>query len=332
MRRRVPDVRHCPAGRLLAAHHGLVAVGRTAGALPAHRLPEPYEVVVRAAYPDGLDRVSGRRPGVLDRGAGRGDPLDERRERIERAGAGTRRAAGRNRRRIDELHDYVGRQQLLALAHGQIGRGISRAQRHRLDLHRAVRRALRVDGRPDRLHPVLRGAVAFAGVLQRASRTARRVAGGRLELHRGRQRNGRGPARLEDDRQEMAGCAHRHQQGQARRRDRCAVHVPGSVARCARADRGHLRGVGAAQGAAGNEVHARRCRGTARPARAAALRHRRGRARAGRHQLAAHLARRAHRRLDAGLHAPSHRQSQRHYGVPDRAHGRAPARRGACGS
>lgn len=56
------------------------------------------------------------------------------------------------------------------------------------------------------------------------------------------------------------------------------------------------------------------------------------RARAGRHQLAAHLARRAHRRLDAGLHAPSHRQSQRHYGVPDRAHGRAPARRGACGS
>ena len=43
-------------------------------------------------------------------------------------------------------------------------------------------------------------------------------------------------------------------------------------------------------------------------------------------------ARRAHRRLDAGLHAPSHRQSQRHYGVPDRAHGRAPARRGACGS
>ena len=43
------------------------------------------------------------------------------------------------------------------------------------------------------------------------------------------------------------GCAHRHQQGQARRRDRCAVHVPGSVARCARADRGHLRGVGAAQ-------------------------------------------------------------------------------------
>ena len=40
----------------------------------------------------------------------------------------------------------------------------------------------------------------------------------------------------------------------------------------------------------------------------------------------------AHRRLDAGLHAPSHRQSQRHYGVPDRAHGRAPARRGACGS
>ncbi len=49
------------------------------------------------------------------------------------------------------------------------------------------------------------------------------------------------------------------------------------------------------------------------------------RARAGRHQLAAHLARRAHRRLDAGLHAPSHRQSQRHYGVPDRAHGRAPA-------
>lgn len=141
----------------------------------------------------------GRRPGVLDRGAGRGDPLDERRERIERAAQARAERLGRNRRRIDELHDYVGRQQLLALAHGQIGRGISRAQRHRLDLHRAVRRALRVDGRPDRLHPVLRGAVAFAGVLQRASRTARRVAGGRLELHRGRQRNGRGPARLEDD-------------------------------------------------------------------------------------------------------------------------------------
>ena len=47
-----------------------------------------------------------------------------------------------------------------------------------------------------------------------------------------------------------------------------------------------ISGVGAAQNAAGNEVHARRCRGTARPARAAALRHRRGRARAGRHQLA----------------------------------------------
>ena len=45
----------------------------------------------------------------------------------------------------------------------------------------------------------------------------------RLELHRGRQRNGRGPARLEDDRQEMAGRAHLHQQGQARRRDRCAA-------------------------------------------------------------------------------------------------------------
>ena len=219
----------------------------------------------------------------------------------------------------------MGRQQLLAVPHGQIGRGVSRAQRHRPDLHRTVRRSSGMDGRSERFHPVLRGTFAVAGVLRRASGTARRVAGSRLELHRGRQRNGGRPARLEDDRQEMAGRAHRHQQGQARRRDRRAVHIPGSVARCARTDRGHLRGVGAAQGAAGNEVHARRRRGTARPARAAALRHRRGRARAGRHQLVAHLARRAHRRLDVGFHAPSHRQPQRHHGVPDRAHGRAAA-------
>ena len=52
----------------------------TAGTVPAHRVPEPYEVVVRAAYAIGVRGVSGRWLGVLDRGAGRGDALDERRQ------------------------------------------------------------------------------------------------------------------------------------------------------------------------------------------------------------------------------------------------------------
>ena len=80
LRRRVPYVRHRPAGRVCASGHGVVAVGRTAGTVPAHRVPEPYEVVVRAAYAIGVRGVSGRWLGVLDRGAGRGDALDERRQ------------------------------------------------------------------------------------------------------------------------------------------------------------------------------------------------------------------------------------------------------------
>ena len=194
VRRRIPDIRYCPTRHLLATRHCLVAAGRTAGPVPAHRLPEPYEAVVRAAHSNGFDCVPRHRPGVLDRGAGRGDPLDGRRERIERAGPCARRASGRNRRRIDELHDHMGRQQLLAVPHGQIGRGVSRAQRHRPDLHRTVRRSSGMDGRSGRFHPVLRGTFAVAGVLRRASGTARRVAGSRLELHRGRQRDGGRPA------------------------------------------------------------------------------------------------------------------------------------------
>lgn len=131
--------------------------------------------------------------------------------------------------------------------------------------------------------------------------------------------------------QEMAGCAHRHQQGQARRRDRCAVHVPGKRrSMCASRSRTSPR-VARAQGAAGNEVHARRCRGTARPARAAALRHRRGRARAG---VTSWLPTwRDGRIVGWTLDFMRHRtDSPNGMEFLDRAHGRAPARRGACGS
>ena len=221
------------------------------------------------------------------------------------------------------------RQQLLALAHGQIGRGISRAQRHRLDLHRPF-------GEPSEWMDDLTGftqycverslSPVFCSV-HREQRDALLEAGwSSIEVGSEMVVDPRGWKTTGKKWQDVRTAINKA------KRDGVtdAVHVPGSVARCARADRGHLRGVGAARWALPEMKFTLGGVEELRDPRVRLL-----------YAIDADGARlgvtswlptwRDGRIVGWTLDFMRHRtrQSQRHYGVPDRAHGRAPARRGA---